>query len=135
MNIPKPIPNDLGTTLGVWGVPSGPYFIIPGLGPSTIRDGAARVGGFATGFSATYPITSIKNVPVRNSILGLYLVDMRAGLTDAEDLVDDLALDRYSFIRDARSEEHTSELQSRGHLVCRLLLAEKKHGARQQVIG
>jgi len=113
MNGAKPIPNDLGTTLGVWGVPSGPYFIIPGLGPSTIRDGAARVGGFATGFSATYPITSIKNVPVRNSILGLYLVDMRAGLTDAEDLVDDLALDRYSFIRDAYLQRREALVRSK----------------------
>ncbi|HLR30592.1 MAG TPA: VacJ family lipoprotein [Paenalcaligenes sp.] len=113
MNDAKPIPNDLGTTLGVWGVPSGPYLVIPGLGPSTVRDGVARVGGFATGFSPTYPIMEIDRVRVRNSILGLYLVDMRAGLTDAEDLVDDLALDRYSFIRDAYLQRRKALLRSK----------------------
>lgn len=113
MNGAKPIPNDLGTTLGVWGVPSGPYLVLPGVGPSTVRDGVARVGGFATGFSPTYPIMEIDRVRVRNSILGLYLVDMRAGLTDAEELVDDLALDRYSFIRDAYLQRRKALIRSK----------------------
>src|SRR5690625_6209178 len=102
MNGSKHIPNDFGTTLGVWGVPAGPYLVLPGVGPSTVRDAVARVGGFATGFSPTYPIMETDRARVRNSILGLYLIDMRAGLTDAGGLVDDLALDRYSFIREAR---------------------------------
>lgn len=109
----KSIPNDLGTTLGVWGVPAGPYVVLPGLGPSTVRDGVARVGGFATGFSSTYPIMEINRVPVRNSILAFYLLDMRAGLTDAEDLVDDLALDRYSFIRDAYLQRREALVRSK----------------------
>lgn len=113
MNGAKPIPNDLGVTLGVWGVPSGPYLVLPGFGPSTVRDGVARVGGFATGFSSTYPIMEIRNVPVRNSILGAYLIDMRAGLTDAEDLVDELALDRYSFIRDAYLQRRKALIRSK----------------------
>src|SRR5690625_3561614 len=109
----KRIPNDLGTTLGVWGVPSGPYMVLPILGPSTIRDGTAMVGGFATGLSPTYPIMEIRNVPVRNSILAAYMIDFRAGLTDAEDLVDNIALDRYSFIRDAYLQRRESLIRSK----------------------
>jgi len=109
----KRIPNDLGTTLGVWGVPSGPYVVLPILGPSTIRDGTAMVGGFATGLSPTYPIMEIRNVPVRNSILAAYMIDFRAGLTDAEDLVDNIALDRYSFIRDAYLQRRESLIRSK----------------------
>lgn len=109
----KRIPNDLGTTLGVWGVPSGPYVVLPLLGPSTVRDGTAMVGGFATGLSSTYPIMEIRNVPVRNSILAAYLLDFRASLTDAEDLVDNIALDRYSFIRDAYLQRRESLIRSK----------------------
>lgn len=107
------IPNDLGTTLGVWGIGSGPYVILPILGPSTVRDGTALAGGLAAGFSQTSPITSIKNIPVRNSILGLYFVDVRSGLLDTEELVNDIALDRYSFIRDAYLQRRQSLVNSK----------------------
>lgn len=89
------------TRPGVWGIGSGPYVVLPIMGPSTLRDGTALVGGFAAGFSDSSPIMAIKNVPVRNSIMGLYFVDLRTGLIDAESLVNDIAIDRYSFIRDA----------------------------------
>src|SRR5690606_38240841 len=45
------IPNDLGTTLGVWGLGSGPYVVMPFLGPSTVRDATASIGGFAANIS------------------------------------------------------------------------------------
>lgn len=106
----KRIPNSLGTTLGVWGIGSGPYVILPIAGPSTVRDAAARAGGFAISFSETSPIMALKNVPVRNSLLGLYFVDLRTGLLDAEKLVNDIALDRYSFIRDAYLQRRQSEI-------------------------
>src|SRR5699024_11798665 len=105
--------SDMGTCVCDWGFPDGPSLYIPGLGPCTVRDGVAHVGGFATVFSPTYPIMEIDRVRVRNSILGLYLVDMRAGVTDAEDLVDDLALDRYSFIRDAYLQRRKALLRSK----------------------
>lgn len=95
------IPNDFGTTLGVWGLDSGPYLVLPFLGSSSVRDGVATVGTFAAGVSPVSPVFEIDNVPVRNSIIGLYAVDTRAGLLDADRLVSDVALDRYSFIRDA----------------------------------
>lgn len=109
----KRIPNDFGTTLGVWGIGSGPYVVLPIIGPSTVRDGTALVGGVAAGFSQSSPITSIKNVPVRNSIMGLYFVDLRTGLLDAEELVNDIAIDRYSFIRDAYLQRRQSLIQSK----------------------
>lgn len=109
----KRIPNDLGTTLGVWGIGSGPYVVLPLLGPSTVRDGTARVGGFAAGFSDSSPIMALKNVPVRNSIMGLYFVDLRTDLIDAENLVNDIALDRYSFIRDAYLQRRQSLVNSK----------------------
>lgn len=109
----KRIPNDFGTTLGVWGIGSGPYVVLPLLGPSTVRDSAALAGGVAVGFSQTSPVTSIKNVPVRNSILGLYFVDVRTGLLDTEELINDIALDRYSFIRDGYLQRRQSQVNSK----------------------
>lgn len=109
----KRIPNDLGTTLGVWGIGSGPYVVLPLVGPSTVRDSAALAGGLALAFDSTLPIMSIKNVPVRNSIMGIYFVDLRTGLMDAEQLVDDIALDRYSFIRDAYLQRRHSLINSK----------------------
>lgn len=109
----KRVRNDLGTTLGVWGIGSGPYVVLPILGPSTVRDTAALGGGFMIGFSESSPITSLKNVPVRNTILGLYFVDLRTGLLDAEALVNDIALDRYSFVRDAYLQRRQALVNSK----------------------
>lgn len=109
----KRIRNDLGTTLGVWGIGSGPYVVLPLLGPSSLRDGAAIAGGFAVGFGDSTPITSLKHVPIRNSIMGIYFVDLRTGLIDAESLVNEIAIDRYSFIRDAYLQRRQSLLNSK----------------------
>ncbi|HLT98905.1 MAG TPA: VacJ family lipoprotein [Burkholderiaceae bacterium] len=100
MNGAYAIPNDLGTTLGVWGMGSGPYFVLPFLGPSTVRDTTATVTSVAT-ISPRTPIFAINNVPVRNTLLGIWVVDAREGLLDADEIVNRTALDRYSFIRDA----------------------------------
>lgn len=101
MNGAYKIRNDLGTTLGVWGFGSGPYLVLPFWGASTVRDGVATIGGLAADVSPLTPIFEIDNVPLRNSILGLYAVDKRASLLEADELVNRTALDRYSFIRDA----------------------------------
>lgn len=113
MNGAHRIQNDFGITLGVWGIDSGPYLVLPLLGPSTVRDGSSTLGTFAIGISPTAPVFAIDNVPVRNSILGLYAVDTRARLLDADRLVDDIALDRYSFIRDAYLQRRNAMVQSR----------------------
>ena len=54
----------------------------------------------ATELSTSGAIFALDNVPVRNSIAALYIVDLRASLLYADDMVDRIALDRYSFIRD-----------------------------------
>lgn len=95
------INNDLGTTLGVWGIGSGPYVVLPFWGASTLRDSTATVGGLIADVSPLTPVFEIDNIPLRNSILGVYGVDKREGLLEADAIVNRTAIDRYSFIRDA----------------------------------
>jgi phospholipid-binding lipoprotein MlaA len=88
---------DFGQTLGVWGVPPGPYLVLPLLGPSTVRDAGGRVLDMHEDTSLRYT----HDEAVRNSGLALNIVDTRARLLGATRLLDDIALDRYSFLRDA----------------------------------
>jgi phospholipid-binding lipoprotein MlaA len=88
---------DFGQTLGRWGLLPGPYFVLPLLGPSTIRDTVGR----AADFLGTDPLWYIEHVPTRNVLVGTRLVDTRAGLLPAERVLDVAALDRYQFVRDA----------------------------------
>ena len=86
---------DFGQTLGYWGVPTGPYLVLPLLGPSTLRDAAAlpvdRQGNLVNG---------LDDVATRNSLTALGLVDLRASLLGAGRLLEDAALDKYTFTRD-----------------------------------
>ena len=84
---------DLGQTLGVWGVGSGPYLVLPLLGPSTVRDGIARVPQ-----SMLSPREEIDHDRTRYETLALDIVSIRASLLERERII---AGDRYSFIRDA----------------------------------
>lgn len=86
---------DFGQTLGRWGVPSGPYLVVPFLGPSTLRDTAARAIN-ATGD----PVYYVDNVFKRNSLYVLRVVDLRASLLRAGNVLEEAALDRYTFTRD-----------------------------------
>ena len=88
---------DFGQTLGRWGVAPGPYFVLPILGPSSVRDAFGRLFDFL----GTDPIWYIQDIPVRNSLVGARLVDTRASLLPAERVLEAAALDRYQFIRDA----------------------------------
>lgn len=87
---------DFGQTLGVWGLGSGPYLVLPFFGPSSVRDST----GFAFDYAAD-PIPRIGDIAVRNSASVVRAVDTRANLLPAEKLLDGAALDKYSFIRDA----------------------------------
>ena len=86
---------DFGLTLGRWGVPTGPYLVLPLLGPSTVRDTLAmpvdRQGNLVGQFDS---------VSARNSLYALRLVDTRAGLLGAGAVLESAALDKYSFTRD-----------------------------------
>ncbi|AVJ25798.1 VacJ family lipoprotein [Achromobacter spanius] len=97
----RKIPNDFGTTLGVWGFSQGPYLVLPFFGASSVRDGVGLVGDL---YGTTYGymgVDSIDNVRLRNSLWGLRIVDTRANLLDTTDTIDRVALDPYSFVRDA----------------------------------
>lgn len=87
---------DFGQTLGVWGVPSGPYVVLPVFGPSTLRDTVALPVDKSVG--ATRLVDETAEVV---SVVMLQAVSTRAGLLGASNLLDDIALDRYSFLRDA----------------------------------
>jgi phospholipid-binding lipoprotein MlaA len=96
---------DFGQTFGYWGIPQGPYLFIPVLGPTTVRDGTGLiVRAYAT------PIGYIPDVPTRNILWGIGFLDARASALQAESLVDQASLDRYTFIR-------RSYLQRRQYLV------------------
>ncbi len=87
---------DFGQTLGVWGVNSGPFLMLPLMGPSTLRDAASRpVDGYA-GYSRY-----VDHIPSRNSAFGLEIIDLRANLLGASSTLDAAALDKYQFVRDA----------------------------------
>jgi len=90
-------PEDFGQTLGRWGVGSGPYLVLPGLGPSTVRDTLAL--GIETGARAD-PLRHLPDVAARNSLYVLRLVDTRAHLLNAGQMLNEAALDKYSFTRD-----------------------------------
>ena len=87
---------DFGQTLGSWGVGSGAYLVLPVLGPSTIRDGLAFLVD-----TQVDPVWRIDNVPARNTAVGIRFVSRRAELLDATSVLDEAALDRYRFVRDA----------------------------------
>lgn len=93
------IPNDFGITLGVWGIPQGPYLVLPIVGSSSVRDGVGSVGDLLGNQIAT--IGEIPNVRLRNSLWGLEVVVRREALLTVTETVDRTALDPYSFIRDA----------------------------------
>ena len=89
---------DFGQTLGRWGVGEGPYLQIPFFGPSSFRD---AVGAFVD-FKVD-PIRWIwrDHMATRNSLWGLYFVNLRASLLDSTKILDEAALDPYEFQRDA----------------------------------
>ena len=112
MNGQPRISNDFGVTLGVWGVPSGPYLVLPALGSSTVRDGIAEIPNLYGNQLIT--IGLIKDVPLRNTLWGLEFVSRRDALLPVSKMVDSTALDPYSFIRDAYLQRR--EAMIRGNL-------------------
>ena len=88
---------DWGQTLGVWGVPAGPYAVLPFFGPSSVRD----TFGTAADLQSDYLFRLLPDVALRNSITGLRVVNARNTYYEAGDLLDGAAIDKYSFVRDA----------------------------------
>ena len=88
---------DFGQTLAVWGVGSGPYVVIPLIGPSTFRDGF----GLLFDYKADLVYWGTDSVPIRNSLYATRAISNRANLLDASSVLEQAALDRYAFVRDA----------------------------------
>jgi phospholipid-binding lipoprotein MlaA len=85
---------DFGQTFATWGMGSGPYLVLPLLGPSTVRDGTGAL--LNTYLNPTRYITDEERV--RYALMGLYVIQARANLLNAEQLISG---DRYIFMRDA----------------------------------
>ena len=84
---------DFGETLAVWGLPRGPYLMVPFFGPRTLRSGVGNVADIYLS-----PEAYIESVSGRNGLYALRTIDERAALLDADAL---LSGDRYVFLRDA----------------------------------
>ena len=97
---------DFGQTLGYWGMPSGPYVVLPLLGPSTVRDTAALVVD-----QRGDPWAQINPVTSRNEGIALRLVDKRAQFLGMDDRLNEVALDKYSFVRDAYLQKRRAEVR------------------------
>jgi len=107
MRIPRH-KEDFGQTLGYWGVPSGPYLVLPILGSSTIRDTAALPVDWKGNL-----VNDIDNVRVRNSLSVLRVVNTRANYLRAGEVLDEASLDKYSFTRDVYLKLRQAEVQDR----------------------
>ena len=86
---------DFGQTLGYWGVGTGPYIVLPFLGPSTVRDGLAKSGDYFIGLSYGY-FTDDYAEDV--ALFSLEMIDKRSDLISSEGFITG---DRYTFIRSA----------------------------------
>ena len=98
-------PEDLGQTLGRWGLPAGPYLVLPLLGPSSLRDAAGTVGAWRFD-----PVWHAAEEDLRAAYTFLLVLDTRVRMLGTERVIEGASLDRYSFIRD-------SYLQRRRNLV------------------
>lgn len=84
---------DFGQTLGYWGLGSGPYLVLPLLGPSSVRDGVGLVPDMMMD-----PVGQVDDIPTRNSLYGLRMINARVQLLRAEEIISG---DKYLFVRDA----------------------------------
>jgi phospholipid-binding lipoprotein MlaA len=107
MDLPKH-QDDLGQAFASWGIGSGPYLVIPFLGPSTLRDGVGIVGSWYIN-----PLYEYYDVPVRNSAVAFQYFSRYAGsYYSMGKIIDEAALDSYVFVREGYFQR--SRVQSEG---------------------
>ena len=98
---------DFGQTLGVWGVPSGPYVVLPLFGPSSVRDTA----GLALDIKTDFILNSNQlNHDQKVGSTVLRVVNQRANLLEASQLLEDAAFDKYSFLRDSYLQRRRNQV-------------------------
>ena len=98
---------DFGLTLGRWGIGTGPYLVLPILGPSTLRDTLALPVDMKGNV-----VSHVDPVSARNSLYALRAVDVRANLLRAGSVLDSAALDKYSFTRDVFLQVRGSQVDA-----------------------
>ncbi|WP_301103194.1 VacJ family lipoprotein [Propionivibrio sp.] len=96
---------DFGQTLGKWGVDDGPYFYWPLIGPRTTRD---SFGWLVDSYAD--PVWRVDDVALRNSLVGVRFIDLRASLLPTDRVVEQAAFDKYNYIRDAYLQNRRSEI-------------------------
>lgn len=96
---------DFGQTLGYWGVGPGPYLVLPILGPSTLRDTAALPVD-----TVSHPLYYVEGNSARIPLTLLRGLDIRANLLGADDLLDSISLDSYTFMRDAYLQKRRNDV-------------------------
>lgn len=94
---------DFGQTLGTWGIGAGAYVVWPLFGPSTVRESVALPLD-----TAVSPALAFNDGASKYSITALRLVNSRANLLGASRVLDDIALDKYTFVRDAYLQRRRS---------------------------
>ncbi|MFM0240995.1 MlaA family lipoprotein [Paraburkholderia phytofirmans] len=99
---------DFGLTLGHWGIPSGPYLVLPLFGPSTVRDSMGLI------VDVKFNPLNYMEPAVRNPLYLLQFVSVRSDLLGASDLLQQAALDKYSFVRDAYTQQRRARLRGTG---------------------
>ncbi len=103
---------DFGQTMGHYGVASGPYLVIPFFGPSTVRDAV----GTGVDSLVAHPVTTIVylnsidalDAAVRTPVAAAMTLDQRVQLLDVDKSLEDAALDKYEFVRDAYLQRRSS---------------------------
>lgn len=104
--------NDFGLTLAYWGYKNSSYLVLPFLGSNTIRDG---IGIPVDYFEFTvYPY--LKPQSARYQLLGLYVIDHRANLLQFEPVLEEAAIDKYVFMRNAYMQHRAFQIDQVKHL-------------------
>lgn len=99
---------DFGGTLARWGMPSGPYLVLPLFGPSTLRDAfALPVDWFGN------PVKYLRPMGDRNALIATRAVDTRVTLLPLDPVLDN-AIDRYTFTRDAYLQHRQAMISGPG---------------------
>jgi phospholipid-binding lipoprotein MlaA len=94
---------DVGQTFGRWGMGDGAYVVLPFFGPRTARDTLGLIFDVYTD-----PVAHVHHIPTRNVLLATRIVSDRAELLKADKIVEEAALDKYSYVRDAYLQRRRS---------------------------
>lgn len=96
---------DFGQTFGRWGAGPGAYVVVPIFGPRDVRDTAGLVLD-----SYVDPVGGLNNVAARNTLLATRVVSDRVAMMPAEKVIEEAALDKYSYLRDAYLQRRRSQI-------------------------